>query len=454
MELSETAIALCKILAVCATLMVLLRFHLPLWLIICGGCLEVAVFSGVGPASWPNIVAGVLTNVDFLLLCMMIFLIMLLSSIQDATGQSRKLVTGLERYLRHPRIRLVLFPALVGLLPMPGGALFSCPMIRAATEGMKISECRKALVNYWFRHIWEAAWPLYPGYALICALLQIPLSLYWRYTFPLVFVALGIGWFFFLRDLDASRTARHGTEVSSSRREDILCAGESDQLRNDSAGERLGGVLLNALPLAVTLGGAAVFGLFFDAFFPKLPGQAVFSFSLALGIGTALWQGRCAASIPLHKLAFNGSVARMMLLLLALFVFKDTIRVAGVVDAFSHIETNVLVIVSAFIILPMLSGILTGVMVGFVGMCFPILIGILQATPALQTHMTPLIVLATVAGNCGQLLSPVHVCLVVTGEYFGTNIADMWRHLIAPVTLFLLGGSLWVLCLYLLSAHF
>jgi hypothetical protein len=147
-------------------------------------------------------------------------------------------------------------------------------------------------------------------------------------------------------------------------------------------------------------------------------------------------------------------MARMMLLLLALFVFKDTIRVAGVVDAFSHIGANALVIVSAFVILPMLSGILTGVMVGFVGMCFPILIGILQATPALQAYMAPLIVLATVAGNCGQLLSPVHVCLVVTGEYFGTNLADMWQRLIAPVGVFLLAGSLWTLCLYVLDARF
>ncbi|MDR3358888.1 MAG: DUF401 family protein [Desulfovibrio sp.] len=449
MEFSETTIALCKLLAVCATLMALLRFHLPLWLTICGGCLEVAVFSGIAPASWPGLVAGVLTNTDFLLLCLMIFLIMFLSGIQDATGQSRKLVTGIERHLRHPRVRLVLFPALVGLLPMPGGALFSCPMIRAAAKDMKISECRKALVNYWFRHIWEAAWPLYPGYALICGLLQIPLSLYWRYTFPLVFCALGIGWFFFLRDMDASGTARPEADASSSRPEDATCAEKSNP-----TGERLGDVLLNASPLAVTLGGAALFTLLFDAFFPKMPGQAVFSFSLALGIGTAFWQGRGTRSIPLHKLAFNRGMARMMLLLLALFVFKDTFRVAGIMDAFSHIETSALVIVSAFVILPMLSGILTGIMVGFVGMCFPILIAILHAAPALQAHMTSLIVLATVAGNCGQLLSPVHVCLVVTGEYFNTNLAEMWQRLIVPVALSLLAGSLWVLCLYIFGAHF
>jgi hypothetical protein len=453
-EFSETTIALCKLLAVCATLVVLLRFHLSLWLTICCGCLEVAAFSGIGPASWPDIVAGVLTNADFLLLCLMIFLIMSLSSIQDATGQSRKLVTGLEKHLRHPRIRLVLFPALVGLLPMPGGALFSCPMIRTAAEGMQISERRKALINYWFRHIWETAWPLYPGYALICALLQIPLSQYWRYTFPLVFVALGIGWLFFLRDLDASRTAKHESETSPPRPEDVPSAGECGQTETDPADETLGEVLLNALPLAVTLGGAAVFGLFFDVFFPKLPGQTVFSFSLSLGIGTAFWQGRGTMSIPLHKLVFNRNMARMMMLLLTLFVFKDTLRAAGVVDAFGHMGANALVIVAVFITLPVLSGILTGVMVGFVGMCFPILIGILQATPALQAYTAPLIVLATVAGNCGQLLSPVHVCLVVTNEYFGTDLADMWRRLASPVGLSLLGGGLWVLCLYFLDARF
>ncbi|MDR3319759.1 MAG: DUF401 family protein [Desulfovibrio sp.] len=445
MEFTETVVALFRLLALCATLLILLRLHLPLWLTICGGCVEVATFSGISPASWPSIIFGVLTNANFLLLCLMVFLTMLLSSVQDATGQSKKLVTGLEKHLRRPRIRLVLFPALVGLLPMPGGALFSCPMIRAAADGMEISENRKAIINYWFRHIWETAWPLYPGYALICALMQIPLTLFWRYTFPLVFLAFGVGWFFYLRDLDTSKTASWSEEPAPE---------TEDKAGSDPGESSLWNVLLNALPIVITLAGAAVFGLLFDLFFPKLPGQTAFSVSLALAVLTALRQGRDATLVKLCKLAFNKSAARMLLLLFALFVFKDTIRIAGIVDAFSHIEANYLVIVLTFIVVPLLSGILTGIMVGFVGMCFPILIGILHATPALQEHALPLVILATIAGNCGQMLSPVHVCLVVTMEYFGTSLTGMYRRLATPVSLMMLGGSLWVLCLQLSGARF
>ncbi|MDR2572869.1 MAG: DUF401 family protein [Desulfovibrio sp.] len=432
MEFSEPVAALLKLSAVCLTFAALLRLRLPLWLAISGGGMEMALFSGISPAAWPGLAAGVLTDADFLLLCLMVFLIMLLSGIQDATGQSKKLVTGLEGHLRRPRLRLVLFPALVGLLPMPGGALFSCPMISTAAEGMGLSESRKALVNYWFRHIWEAAWPLYPGYALICALLQIPLTRYCRYTFPLIFLALGVGWLYYLRDVPVSEPARQAAAPPES-----LCR-----------------VLLNALPIAVTLGGAALFGLLGEAFFPNLPGQTAFCLSIALGTATALWQGGGTSLKSLGKLAFNRGTARMLLLLLAIFIFKDTVRRAGLVEAFSHIEADMALILPVFILAPFLSGLLTGIMVGFVGMCFPVLIGLAAASPVLREHMVPLVILATVAGHCGQMLSPLHVCLVVTGEYFNLGLADMWRRLVAPVTLIFAGGALWTLCLFFFDARF
>lgn len=431
-------LALCKLLAVCATFIILLRFRVPLWLTIGAGCMETALFSNLHPYSWPSILAGVLGNADFLFLCLMIFLIMFLSRLQDATGQSKKLVTGLERHLGSKRIGLVLFPALVGLLPMPGGALFSCPMVRTAAEGTGISERRKALINYWFRHIWELAWPLYPGYALICSLLQIPLTLYWRYTFPLVFMSLGLGCFFYLRNIENSVELHTASDASQKQETD----------------ESLFAALLNALPVVVTLVGAGVFGLVFDRLFPNLPGQAAFSVALTLGTGTALWQGRRDLSEPLHATAFNRGMARMMLLLLALFVFKDVVRAAGIVDAFNHIGVTVPLVALTFIAVPLLCGVLAGVMVGYVGMCFPILLGVLHTTPGLSPYTAPLIVLATVAGNCGQLLSPVHVCLVVTGEYFSISLPAMLRRLALPTALFLIGGTLWSFCLYFFNAHF
>jgi len=110
-----------------------------------------------------------------------------------------------------------------------------------------------------------------------------------------------------------------------------------------------------------------------------------------------------------------------------------------------------IMLVLTFMLLPFISGVLTGLMIGFVGLAFPLLIGIVQHSP-LQEYTLPLIVLAMVAGNCGQLFTPLHVCLVVTAEFFKTTLPDLLRSLALPVLAFGIAGALWAFLLALFGA--
>ena len=468
MDFSPAALAMGKLALIFAVLILLLRRHVPLWLTIFAGCLVAALISGISPAVWPSLLLGVPRQQGFLILCLMIFLILVLSGVQEATGQNHRLVEGLERYIHSPRIRLVLFPALIGLLPMPGGALFSCPMIRDAARKMNLSAKKKTLINYWFRHIWELAWPLYPGYALVCSLLSIPISTLWKYSFPLVFLSFAAGWFFFLRDLDRSLEAPNskGAEETGQTPDTGACAcsgadaSAPDSRTPSGAGpeavqrdESLFMVLAHALPLIVTLGGAALFGLIFDRFLPEAPGQLVFSLSLALAIATALYQGRGHRTKSLRSIAFGRNTGRIMLLLFAIYTFKDTIAEGGIVAALSGLGDSTPMVLLTFLIVPFISGLLTGILVGLVGLAFPILLGVL-AHSHLQEYTTPLVVLGLIAGNCGQLLSPLHVCLVVTCEFFTTALPGIMRSLFAPTVCYCVCGILWVCVLAAMGASF
>ncbi|MCL1939868.1 MAG: DUF401 family protein [Desulfovibrionaceae bacterium] len=434
MEFFEPALALGKLALIFILILVLLRFKVKLWIAILSGSLITAVLTGLSPAAWPGILFNALTSRDFVILALMVFLILVLSGVQEATGQSRKMVRGLSHYLRSPRLRLVLFPALVGLLPMPGGALFSCPMVKDTARDMGLTEQKKSLINYWFRHIWELAWPLYPGYVLICALLDIPLTRLWLYTFPLVISAFGVGWFFYMRDLDASP------------------APASAPAAEEPEEKSLAGVLLHGLPIAVVLLGAVIFGFVFSRFLPQLPGQLAFCLSLVVAVGVALYQGRGERMKPLRQIAFTPNVGRIFLLLAAIYVFKDTVAAAGLIASMGTLGSSGLMLVPAFILIPFVSGLLTGLMVGFVGLSFPLLIGIAQQSP-LQEYMLPLVVLGMIAGNCGQLLTPVHVCLVVTAEFFSATVPRLLRSLALPVAALGLMGTLWALLLLLFNVR-
>ena len=444
MELSESFLALGKLVLTFAVILVLLRLRVQLWLTIVAGAAVVALTCGLPVAAWPGMALDVLMQQDFLIISLMVFLILLLSSAQEATGQSRLLVEGLEQHLRRPRLRLVLFPALIGLLPMPGGALFSCPMIKAAAKDMDISEQKKAQINYWFRHIWELAWPLYPGYVLTCSLLNIPLSRLCQFTFPLVPMAFVVGWFFLMRDLrpellEARTSARRQPENAPSASGDSAdCGGAAKEIPS------LGQVLLHSLPIVITLVGAIFFTQLFNAFLPDVPSQLSFSLALLCAIVTSLWQGRHRRERKLSSLVFTTNTRKILVLLYVIFVFKHVIMTSGLILSLGNVGSSPLTVVLSFALLPLIGGLLTGLMVGFIGVTFPILVGILHNSP-MQEYTVPLVILGLAAGNVGQLLSPLHVCLVVTSEFFTTSLTNMLRTLFVPVLVLFSGGVLWAL---------
>lgn len=452
MEISESFLALGKLIFAFTMILALLRLRVPLWLAIIAGTAVVALSCRIAIIDWPGIVFAVVRQRDFLIFVLMVFLILLLSSVQEATGQSNLLVKSLEQHLGRPRLRLVLFPALIGLLPMPGGALFSCPMVKTTAKDMGISEQKKALINVWFRHIWELAWPLYPGYVLVCSLLGIPLSRLCQFTFPIVPLAFAVGWFFLLRDLRPSPLSPE-TRVAVPEPESAVHDQASRQVfcapgRIPSLAE----VFLHSLPITVTLIGAVFFSLFFDIFMPNTPGQLSFSLALICAIGTALWQGRKRMKCLFADLVFTANTRKIMLLLLVIYIFKQTIMVSGLIHSMGDIGDSALMIVLSFLLLPFISGMLTGAMFGFVGISFPILLGILAHSP-LREYTLPLVILGLIAGNSGQMLSPLHVCLVVTSEFFDTSISGVLRNLFAPVLVLFAGSVLWVLIVLVFGLH-
>lgn len=461
METSGGALlAFGRLLLVFACMLILLRKKAALWQVIGVGSALLALLTWTPFERWSAAPLETLRSAEFLLMEIMIFGLLLLSGVQGAGGQNRRLVAALDGYLRRPRLRLITFPALVGLLPMPGGALFSCPMLEEAARGMNLDGRRKTLINYWFRHIWEPAWPLYPGYALVCALLNLPLHGLLLYTFPLVLFFLLTGWFFYLRGPEfrsvPSSSMRHANPADSVAHPAPLSVPGSPVSALDRAAPSratVPDVLREAMPLLVILAGAALFSLLLPRLAPVLPAQAAFVAALACALACALFQARGRLEKPLGAIAFNRNTLNMLLLIYMVFLFKNIIGLSGIVEEMSRLGGNIALVYALFILLPLFCGMLTGVMVGYVGASFPILLGLL-AESGLTAHSVPLIIMAVAAGNLGQMITPLHVCLAVTCEYFKTQYVDIWRDLLLPLLAQLSAVLAWCAVLYMLGATF
>jgi hypothetical protein len=325
--------------------------------------------------------------------------------------------------LRWEKLRLAFFPALIGLLPMPGGAVFSAPMVKNAAEQTAHSGERLALINYWFRHVWEMIWPLYPGIILAASLSGLSLFRLISFTWPSTLVLLALGWFFYLARLPAPQ----------------VDAADSSELTFDP-----GETLRQGSPLIIAVLGTLGLEMLIWLLQLPIPSETGFIAALVLAVGSCLLQNRDAVSgwgslfVKPHVLSMLGTLA-------AIFVFKGVLDQGGVVQELSQGAGSRATLLAITCSLPFLVGCISGITMAFVGSTFPLIHGIMAQLSIEST--IPYVVLALFSGFAGVMASPLHICFVLTCEYFQTSLIRTWLKLLAPTALFLVSGVVYFFAL-------
>ena len=122
----------------------------------------------------------------------------------------------------------------------------------------------------------------------------------------------------------------------------------------------------------------------------------------------------------------------MMMLLLGIMIFKGVMTKTSAVESIRnelftfHIPSLLVVL-----IMPFLAGMITGVAIGFVGTTFPLIIPLFP-----QDNSLGYVIYAAMAytfGHMGQMLSPIHICFLVTKDYFKANLWKSYRYILPPV---------------------
>ncbi len=410
-----TVLPLAKILFVFVAMLAGIKFRLGIGPSILGGSVLAAFLFGIPAGQWIIIVGKTLLDFKLILLALIVILIMILSRIMENTGQNKRLMMELSGLLRWPRFRLAFFPALIGLLPMPGGAVFSAPMVKSAADDQDLGDKDKILINYWFRHIWELIWPLYPGLILTAHLSGIPLVKLLSYTWPGLVICLILGWVFYLLPLK--------TRLSED--------------KNKINKFQPGMVFQESLPLIIAIFGSLSLEALVWSFSTSLDPETGLVAGLFLAIVICSRQNRVSAMQALTFLK-EKHLWRMVLVILAIFVFKGTLDEGGIIGEISGSITGPFALLAATAILPMLVGLISGITIAFVGATFPLILGILDQL-GIQGKI-PYVVLGLFAGFAGVMVSPIHICFLLTCEFFHTNVARVWPRLFLPCLILFLSG--------------
>jgi len=190
-----------KILVIFFCTLVCQRLHIPLGLALAGGGLLLDLWAGRGGAMVLADAGGSLCSPVLWLMLLDIALILEFGYFMAARPNARAIINAARRLGgRHGlSLGLMLVPAAIGLVPMPGGALFSAPLVGESVRGRSLPQAWLAAVNYWFRHVLEYWWPLYPVIIVSFSMFTLPNWQFFALQVPFTAVSLLTGWFIILR---------------------------------------------------------------------------------------------------------------------------------------------------------------------------------------------------------------------------------------------------------------
>ncbi|MEM4258637.1 MAG: DUF401 family protein [Candidatus Thermoplasmatota archaeon] len=330
--------------------------------------------------------------------------IFILAKTMQETGAITKLIESFRTVFSKGGI-LGVIPAIYGLMPVPGGALLSAPMLDEEGTAYQLDNRQKNFLNIWFRHIWFPIFPISAAMILICSqkFSDIDIGYLILINLPSTLTAILIGYFmlrFFLKHKNPSVT------------------------KEDTGGLR--GLIYLIPPIAP---------LFFYLILQYVGFSQTRSFLIGVVFSIALLffltHNTSGEYLKIIRRSFTWN---LIIAIFGIMIFREMFEATKansiLVDLIQTTPTPPLVII---ILIPFLLGLLTGYNLGAITLSYFLIQPFFIFTSIPILGLTSIIFISSLVG---YLISPIHLCNVLSSEYLKTNPMKIYRWFIpAAMTL-------------------
>lgn len=314
-----------------------------------------------------------------LLLCL--YFVMCLEVELRKSGSLHGMVVTLRNIFSSNKVTLAFMPAFLGLLPSLGGARFSAPIVQEASEGIAVDDEQKSAINLWFRHIFEFSNPLMPGVILACGIANVSIGDLIDQVGWVTILCFVLGWIFLIiplkiTDLEKATNTQHDRTIDW--KSLVLAFGPI--------------VTSFLLIVAFNVQAALAMGLVVVAFI-----LLYFWFKRPISVKSVFTE-----SLD-KKLFFN---------VVCILYFIQLLTVIGTLDEIVSVFNNSSLPQAVIIAcLSFIFGVMTGMGQGYIAIVMPIV-------ALMAPGNIVLVGIAMVYGMAGQMVTPTHLCILVTVEYF------------------------------------
>jgi integral membrane protein (TIGR00529 family) len=330
------------------------------------------------------------------------FGIMFLSQLYKETGIINRLSESIGRLINNPKLVLYVVPAVIGLLPVSGGALMSAPIVDSEAEKLKMTPDKKAYANLWFRHTIYPIYPLGPVMIATALLTGVSIPLLIMRQIPVVLVMIAVG---FVISFWKTPNAKNVETVVEKHRRSYL----KDFFISFSP-------ILTTIVVAVALTSIGLKSMFTG-----------FEVAIAILVGIIIMITISRMSFDVFKKPFRTwGIYGVTLAAYAAFLLRNVMDKAGISSIFSPLISNGSIDIVLFLaVVPAALGLLTGAAQGGVAVTVSILSGFmtLPFTPKIAA-------LVYISSYLGYMVAPTHLCLTFTTDYFKCSLSRMYRYVL------------------------
>ncbi|RZN61669.1 DUF401 family protein [Methanonatronarchaeum sp. AMET6-2] len=378
-------------------IIILVRFRVDYGLAMVLGSLIVAAASLFTPTEILNLVIATLRDPSTIDLMVLVIFINMIGVGMKQTGQIERVLDGF-RSLTTRRGTVGAIPAIFGLLPMPGGALMSAPVMEPEAEKLGSTSEEKTVTNFWFRHFFFFIFPFSPDLVLAARLGEVGIYELILIQIPVAVLALITGYIFYLKPLEKGSIE-----------------GKKGYLKGSWT------VIYGLAPILIAIALYGVTDISLRFFVPL---------ALLLLLIQNINRLQTNQTISIIK---EGFPPNLVLAVFGIMFFREVLTESGSLEIIVDISRAAGIPIEAIVLLvPFIMGMVTGIGMAAIGISFPLIIPFLPEVQAI--HISVLFV------SCflGYLASPVHLCLVVTREYFDSDLIKNLKEIMKPVSILLI----------------
>lgn len=343
--------------------------------------------------SIPSVFEKTVTDSVTVSLVLATFGIMLLSQLYKETGFVTILSRSLSEIVKNSKFVISVLPAIIGLLPVPGGALMSAPMVEVEAKKLKLEKARQTYVNIWFRHTIFPIYPMSQVLILTGALTGLSvLSLIMRQV-PVVVAMVAVGYLIGFWKVSATK--------------------------HDASKMNLASNLTSLLK---------VFAPILAMIFVIVSFSIDVSIAAFLGVIVLLLIARPSLSAVSRPLR-SSPIYMVTLAAFGAMLLRNVTIASGVSEVFAMwiAGRNVYEVV-LLSTLPAALAFLLGSPSGGIAISVSMLAGIISFAP----KAGGLLYMATYLGYLG---APTHLCLVLTADYFKCSLSGVYKYLVPSLAI-------------------